>query len=105
MSTRMTTVEWEMELGQQLRDIRLRQNINQHQLAERADVALNVVKRLESGKGVTTTSLIKVLQTLGREDWIGALAPRVSVSPLQLLKTRKPIRQRASPSKRGVARV
>ena len=99
MATRLTTVEWEAQLGQHLRALRLRQNIDQRQLAERADVALNVVKKLEGGKGSTVTSLIKVLRALGREEWLGTLAPQVTVSPLQLLKDKKPVRQRASPSK------
>jgi transcriptional regulator with XRE-family HTH domain len=99
MKINLTTDEWEAELGQHLRALRLRQNIDQRQFAERADVALNVVKRLEAGKGATVTSLIKVLRGLGRAEWIGTLAPQVSISPLQLLKDKKPVRQRASPSK------
>ena len=99
MAIRLTTGEWETQLGQYLRALRLRQNIDQRQMAERADVALNVVKRLEAGKGATVTSFVKVLRALGREEWLGTLAPQVSVSPLQLLKDKKPVRQRASPSK------
>jgi len=82
-------------LGEQLRALRLRRNIDQQQFAARAGVALNAVKNLESGKGGTTRSLLKVLRALGREDWLDALAPQVSISPLQAL-TRKPTRQRAS---------
>jgi transcriptional regulator with XRE-family HTH domain len=96
----MTTDEWEAGLGKHLRDLRLRQNIDQRQLAERADVALNAIKHLEGGKGATVTSLIKVLRTLGREEWLATLAPQVSISPLQMLKA-KPVRQRASSSKRA----
>jgi len=95
MTTQLTPDEWEAELGQHLRDLRLRQNIDQRQLAERADVALNAVKNLEWGKGATVTSLVKVLRALGREVWLGTLAPQVSISPLQMLKA-KPARQRAS---------
>lgn len=95
MTNSMTSEEWEAALGQQLRDLRLRQNIDQRQLAEQAGVALNVVKNLESGKGATLTSLIKVLRALGRADWLNSLAPAVSISPLQMLKAR-PSRQRAS---------
>lgn len=87
--------ELEIQLGQHLRNLRLRQNVDQRLLAERAGVALNVVKNIESGKGSTVSSLIKVLRALGRADWINALAPTVSVSPLQMLKS-KPARQRAS---------
>jgi transcriptional regulator with XRE-family HTH domain len=104
MAIRLTTDEWEAELGRHLRDLRLRQNIDQRQLAERADVALNVVKKLEGGKGSTVTSLINVLRALGREEWLGSLAPQVTVSPLQMLKDKKPVRLRASRTK-GAPRV
>ncbi len=95
MTIHITSDEWEAELGRHLRELRLRQNLDQRQLAERAAVALNAVKNLEHGKGSTITSLIKVLRALGREEWVGTLAPQVSISPLQMLKT-KPVRQRAS---------
>jgi len=98
MTSTMTPEEWEAELGRQLRDLRLRQNIDQRQLAEHAGVALNVVKNLEAGKGANLTSLVKVLRALGRADWLGTLAPAVSISPLQMLKS-KPVRQRASRGK------
>jgi transcriptional regulator with XRE-family HTH domain len=98
MTNSMTTEEWEATLGRQLRDLRLRQNIDQRQLAEQAGVALNVVKNLEAGKGATVKSLVKVLRALGRAEWIESLAPAVSISPLQMLKP-KPLRQRASRGK------
>lgn len=103
MINSMTTEEWEATLGRQLRDLRLRQNMDQRHLAEQAGVALNVVKNLETGKGATVTSLVKVLRALGRADWIDSLAPAVSISPLQMLKA-KPSRQRASRVK-GVPHV
>lgn len=93
-----TTQEIEKEFGQQLRDIRLRANIDQRTVADRAGVALNVIKNIESGKGATVRSAIKVLRALGRADWISTLAPIVSISPLQLLKS-KHSRQRASRGK------
>ena len=98
MTNSMTAEEWEVTLGRQLRDLRLRQNIDQRQLAEQAGVALNVVKNLEAGKGATVKSLVKVLRALGRVEWVESLAPAVSISPLQMLKS-KPSRQRASRGK------
>ncbi|MEI6313730.1 MAG: helix-turn-helix transcriptional regulator [Syntrophus sp. (in: bacteria)] len=94
----MTAEEWEATLGRQLRDLRLRRNVDQRQLAEQAGVALNVVKNIEAGKGATVKSLVKVLRALGRVEWIDSLAPTVSISPLQMLKS-KPSRQRASRGK------
>ena len=90
-----TTAEWETELGDQIRALRLKQNIDQRQLATRASVALNAVKNLEGGKGASLRSLIRVLRALNRAEWIQTLAPPVSISPVQMLKAKKP-RQRAS---------
>ena len=87
--------EWEAELGLQIRALRLRQNLDQRQLADRAGVALNAVKNLEGGKGATLRSLVQVLRALKRVDWLRALAPVVSISPVQMLKAKAP-RQRAS---------
>ncbi|NTU60295.1 MAG: helix-turn-helix domain-containing protein, partial [Deltaproteobacteria bacterium] len=81
-----------------LRELRLRQNLDQRRLAEQAGAALNAVKNLEAGKGATVLSLAKVLRALGRSEWLDALAPAVSVSPLQMLKPR-PVRRRASRSR------
>ena len=87
------------ELGRQIRALRLRQNLDQQQLAERAGIALNAVKNLESGKGATLRSLIQALRVLNRVDWLRALAPAVSISPVQMLKAKAP-RQRASRRRR-----
>ena len=86
------------DLGDQLRALRLRHNVDQQSLAARAGVALNALKNLESGKGGTVRSLLKVLRALGREDWLRALSPQVSISPLRALD-RRPARRRASRKK------
>ncbi len=88
--------EWEVGLGGQIRALRLRQNLDQQQLAEQAGIALNAVKNIERGKGATLRSLIQVLRVLNRVEWLRTLAPAVSISPVQMLKTKRP-RQRASP--------
>ena len=103
MQSIKTPEEMEAEVGQQLRDLRLRRNIDQRQLAEQAGVALNAVKNLENGRGSTLSSLVKVLRTLGRADWLETLAPKGGISPMQILKAKQP-RKRASKPK-GPAHV
>jgi transcriptional regulator with XRE-family HTH domain len=95
MGKSVTTEEWEVELGQQVRALRLRHNLDQRALAEQAGVGLTALKNLESGKGARIKTLIKVLRMLDRADWLETLAPAVSISPLQMLRA-KPVRQRAS---------
>lgn len=95
MLEHLPTDDREAELGRQLRSLRLRRDLDQRTLAERAGVALNVVKHLEAGKGSTVSSFIRVLRALGRADWLNSLSPTVSISPMQMLKA-KPVRRRAS---------
>ncbi len=95
MDKQLRDSEWLVELGGQMRTLRLRLDLDQRQLAARAGVGLNAVKNLESGKGATLRSLVRVLRALERTDWLSALAPQVTISPLQVLKTKHP-RQRAS---------
>ena len=95
METTKTVEEWEFELGEQMRALRLRSNLDQISLAERAGIGLAALKNLESGKGATLKTLIKTLRALDRANWLASLAPAVSISPLQMLKT-KTARQRVT---------
>jgi transcriptional regulator with XRE-family HTH domain len=87
--------EWEEFLGQQLKTLRLRQNLPQAELAKRARVSTVTVSRLETGKGSSLATLIKVLTVLRQESWLEQLAPQASVSPIQVHNLGKP-RERAS---------
>ena len=95
LSQSRTVDEQLVTLGEHLRSLRLRQNIDQRTLAARAGIGLSALHNLESGQGATLTTFIKTLRALGRSDWLDTLAPAVSISPLQALKA-KPQRIRAS---------
>lgn len=96
MKVNRASTELEELLGTHLRNLRLLKNLDQTSLAQQAGVSLNAVKHLESGKGAHVISLIKVLRALDRVDWLDALAPTVSISPMQMLKSgsREPKRAR-----------
>jgi len=91
-------------LGERIRELRLRENIAQTVLAARSGVSLKAVKNLENGTGATVASLLRVLRTLGRTEWIDTLGPKVSISPMQML-TRKKERVRATRKKAEVTHV
>ena len=93
-----STAEWEHYLGEQFRAMRIRAGIEQTVLAGRADVSTGAIKNLESGKGSSLKTVIKIARSLGRIDWLQSLAPEVSVSPMQMLATarRTAPRQRVS---------
>jgi transcriptional regulator with XRE-family HTH domain len=99
MKLSSTTEELEVQLGQQIRALRLRRNVDQQSLAAQAGVALSALKNVESGKGATLKTLLKVLRALDRLDWLKSLSPAVSISPLQMLAQKAP-RQRASSPRR-----
>ena len=85
-----TPEEWEEVLGRQIRNLRILRNMDQQSLSEQAGVALNVIKRIESGKTSTTKSLIKILRILNRVEWLETLAPKVTVNPLQMTPQKSP---------------
>ncbi|MFA7062080.1 MAG: helix-turn-helix transcriptional regulator [Pedobacter sp.] len=96
-----TIEEWEQTLGVHIRTLRLQRNIDQRELAAQAGVALNAVKRLESGQTVTTKTLISILRVLNRTDWIEALSPLITINPLQKTSIKAP-RQRIFKERRHI---
>lgn len=87
--------EWELFIGQQVRLERLRQNMTQSELASRSGLSTTAVNRLESAKGSSLATFIKVLKVLGMDAWFEQLAPEVAFSPIQQMQLGKQ-RERAS---------
>ena len=90
----LSTDELESKLGEQVRAVRLRRNLSQADLAAAAGVALGSLRNLESGSGATVATLVRVIRCLGLSDWLASLQPEVTISPMQMLKAKRP-RQRA----------
>lgn len=88
-SGHLTVPEWEAALGDQVRRVRIAQNLDQARLAQLADVSIGAVSNLERGKGSSLRTLISVLRALGRTDWLESLGPAVGVSPMQLLRAQQ----------------
>lgn len=91
-------------LGERVRELRLREDLAQTVLAARSGISLKAVKNLENGTGATVNSLLRVLRTLRQTEWIEALGPKVTISPMQML-TRKKKRVRATRKKAESAHV
>ena len=93
-----TAAELQRELGLQLRRERIRQRLEQQEVAANAGVARSAVGRVENGGGGTVHTLVSIVRALGREDWLNALAPQVSVMPMDsITRARKaPLRVRRS---------
>jgi len=92
-----TPEDLELELGEQLRAERLRQNITMEDLCLKAGVSKQTLRALETGAGSRVISLIRVIAALGLSQWLGTLRPAVRISPLQMARG-LPTRQRAARS-------
>jgi transcriptional regulator with XRE-family HTH domain len=82
-----STDDWEATVGEQFRTLRLSRNLDQAQLAELAGVSLGSVKGLEQGRGSTLKTIVRLARALDREDWLRGLAPRPTVSPIDVLRS------------------
>jgi transcriptional regulator with XRE-family HTH domain len=88
------------QLGEALRERRLRQDIIQEDLATRVGVSVPTLQKLEKGRG-TVQLLIAVLRELNSLDLLSSLLAAPRVSPLQVAKSGKLSRVRASGSRRA----
>jgi transcriptional regulator with XRE-family HTH domain len=82
----LSTEEWEERVGEQFRALRLARGRDQAEVADAAGVSVGAVKNLEQGKGSTLKTIIKVARTLDRSEWLLALSPPTSVSPIEILR-------------------
>jgi transcriptional regulator with XRE-family HTH domain len=79
----------EMALGASVRALRIDHCLTQAELAELANLSVGALKNLESGRGSTTTTLVRVVHALGQDQWLQALAPKVATfNPLDLIESR-----------------
>jgi transcriptional regulator with XRE-family HTH domain len=85
-------------LGERLKRLRLNRNLDQRTTAEKAGISEKALRNLESGRGSTVETLLRVLKALDHLQGLDMLAPELSVNPLDLLrqpKARKRAPQRA----------
>ena len=88
-----TDKELELQLGRDIKSLRLLRNIDRQTLCTRAKISMNALRHLENGVGASIKTLIAVVKSLDKTDWIRSIAPTVSINPLHMTKG-KP-RQRA----------
>jgi len=89
-----STADLEAGIGEQLRALRIAAGLDQAGLASLAGLSLGAVKNLEQGNGSSLRTVVRVARALGREDWLTGLAPRVTVSPIDVLRARREPRKR-----------
>ena len=90
-------------LGERLKRLRLNRNLDQCTTAEKAGISEKALRNLESGRGSTVETLLRVLKALDYLQGLDMLAPEISVNPLDLLRQPK-ARIRASRRARQVSK-
>jgi transcriptional regulator with XRE-family HTH domain len=93
---RLSTDEMEARLGAAVRRTRIAAGYSQAELALAANVAVSSVSALEGGRGSSTATLTRVVRALGRIDWLDALAPPITISPIALANRRPAERRRVA---------
>lgn len=90
------------DLAEQLRKERVRQRMDQAELAAKAGISRTAVSRLERGIGGQVHTLLAILRALGQAEWLKTLAPTVDVDPLLLLRRASTAPQRVKRTKEEI---
>ena len=83
-------------MGERVRQLRLRRNITQGELAKDAGVGKSTIERFEKGNSVQLTSLIRIMRKFGKLEELLELIPDQTDSPMELLMKEGPVKYRAS---------
>ena len=76
-------------LGERIRRLRLSRNVDQVTTSERAGVSERALRNLETGRGSSVETLVRVLKALDALQGLDALVPEPSVDPMALLRRRR----------------
>ena len=79
----MTGTEWVALLGERFRSYRMASMQTQQEVAHKAGIAVQTVRRFESGKAtnITIVSLVSLLKSIGMADRMEQLLPEIPLSP------------------------
>lgn len=83
-------------IGKRLARYRIDCQMTQAELAERAGVSKRTVERIEAGASVQFSTVIRVLRVLDLLQGLDRLIPEPVPRPMNLLKQKGKVRQRAS---------
>lgn len=89
------------EVGKRLALMRIGLSLTQGDLALRAGIAKRTLERIEAGRPVQTSNLIRIFKELGLLETLDSLLPETGPRPYDLLKLKGKSRKRVSPSSVG----
>ncbi len=91
-----TPEEIRRTLSDRLRELRLRQNLGQAELAAAAGVSRGTVQNLETSAQCSLDSLIRIATALGAVEDLAAVFLREPTSIAELERASRPLRKRAA---------
>jgi len=84
------------ELGSRIAARRIDLQLTQAAVAEQAGIAKRTLERIEAGHSSQLSSLVRVLRVLEALPGLDHLVPPIGPRPMDLLKRKGKVRQRAS---------
>lgn len=89
------------EIGNRIARYRIDQQVTQAALAEQAGVSKRTVERVEAGASVQFSTIIRILRVLDVLQGLDRMISEPTPRPMDLLKHKGKVRQRASSSHRS----
>ena len=84
------------ELGSRITSRRIELRLTQADVAEQAGIAKRTLERMEAGQTSQLSTLVRVLRVLDVTSGLDSLIPEPGPRPMDLLKRKGKVRQRAS---------
>jgi len=85
-----------LHMGKRVRELRLRRDLTQAELAQECGVGKSTIERFERGASVQFTNVIRILRILGKLEGLLELVPDQNNSPMQMLAKEQAVKYRAS---------
>ena len=96
----LTDLDVAKRIGANLKNLRLRQNVTQSNLAESASISLSTLKKIENGDICSFDSFLRLLRMLRKLDVLLPLVEEEQLTPIEyrefVTKMKKKMRKRAS---------
>ena len=84
------------EIGSRIARRRLELQLTQSDLAEQAGIGKRTLERIEAGASAQLSNIIRIFRVLDLVDGLDVLVPDAQPRPMELLKRKGKVRQRAS---------
>jgi DNA-binding XRE family transcriptional regulator len=88
------------EITNRVKQQRLNLNMTQSELAKKAGLHVQTIKNFELGKSTKLKTFIQILRVFGALNSLDKLLPETGISPVELLKLKGKVRERASGEKK-----